>query len=640
MYMRTQLKAINEGHVVQHRSPIMATRQLLLPRSLVLSPRVQAPRTVMPVERYRVPLTTSSLVYGTPATGYRTVATPVQPPAAAPPNTCGPVMYRPVRSYHVKVSAFDQSLNTSGIPMASSSFVSATPAVPPASVALSGVDLVERRNALERGSPNREWLDESLSVPPAIRAALARLAPGGRGNQLTRHILAPVSEGTYSTLGYYDKRRVENNLRRFLEHIEEWWNENEESDVDLGKLFDKYVAAAEKALGESQRRSGGGSSSCGVHEPLFRQRLTSLSLWPAGLALGDKQEVFTSIVVPTAKALRGCSKAHRIPTLMTKSQFVERLMDVPFNVPDYPVPADKLTDRHPTSGEVATYLAEAVLEADLKEHEVVGIGPSSRHKAVLKDFTACGLVSVEELQALLFAHIAVGREHARNPLRCLTRDGLFPLKIVEAAVMKIIRRTVSLLPEWRTRNRSPSPEEALPRSARESIHSSPTSSPAGQNVPSMAYRRYTRDEEGGRVSSTVVEPEFEPPATMPAQTRCIGDAGPVRMEEYRRYREGRADADKPVALDWSSWRMPIADSPSKTGIRPADVAAGVECVNLEDSFGGGCEPGNNSFAVDGELDMVVLELHNECKGPFVLSMLVKCCREYIRLQSRKRRRRR
>ncbi|KAF4716076.1 putative aminopeptidase npepl1 [Perkinsus olseni] len=138
----------------------------------------------------------------------------------------------------------------------------------------------------------------------------------------------------------------------------------------------------------------------------------------------------------------------------------------------------------------------------------------------------------------------------------------------------------------------------------------------------MAYRRYTRDEEGGRVSSTVVEPEFEPPATMPAQTRCIGDAGPVRMEEYRRYREGRADASKPVALDWSSWRMPIADSPSKTGIRPADVAAGVECVNLEDSFGGGCEPGNNSFGVDGELDMVVLELHNECRGPFVVSMLI------------------
>ncbi|KAF4712323.1 putative aminopeptidase npepl1 [Perkinsus olseni] len=569
----------------------------------------EAPRTVMSIERYRAPLTTSSLVYGTPATGYRTLATPVQPPAAAPPNTCGPIMYRPVRSYHVKVCAFDQSLNTSAIPPASSSFVSATPAVPPASVALSGVNLLERRSALERGSPNREWLDESLSVPPAIRTALARLAPGGRGNQLTRHILAPVSEGSYSTLGYYDKRRVENNVRRFLEHIEEWWNENEESEVDLGKLFDKYVTATEKALGESQRRSGNGSSSCGVHEPIFRQRLTSLNLWPAGLGLGDKQEVFTSIVVPTAKALRGCSNAHRIPTLMTKSQFVERLVDVPFNVPDYPVPADKLTARHLSAGEVATYLAGAVLEADLKEHEVVGVGPSSRHKAVLKDFTACGLVSVEELQALLFAHIAVGREHARNPLRSVTRDGLFPLKIVEGAVMKIIRRTVSLLPEWRTR------------------------------VPS-AYRRYTREEEGGRASSTVVEPEFEPPATMPAQTRCIGDAGPVRMEEYRRYREGRVDASDPVALDWSSWRMPIADSPSKTGTRPADGAAGVECVNLEDSFGRGCEPGNNSFAVDGELDMVVLELHNECKGPFVLSMLVKCCREYIRLQSRKRRRRR
>ncbi|KAF4739213.1 hypothetical protein FOZ63_017751, partial [Perkinsus olseni] len=114
-----------------------------------------------------------------------------------------------------------------------------------------------------------------------------------------------------------------------------------------------------QALGGSQSRSGGGSSSCGVHEPIFRQRLTSLNLWPGGLALGDKQEVFTSIVVPTAKALRGCSKAHRIPTLMTKSQFVERLVDVPFNVPDYPVPADKLTARHLSAGEVATYLAEA-----------------------------------------------------------------------------------------------------------------------------------------------------------------------------------------------------------------------------------------------------------------------------------------
>ncbi|EER04485.1 hypothetical protein Pmar_PMAR008038 [Perkinsus marinus ATCC 50983] len=45
-----------------------------------------------------------------------------------------------------------------------------------------------------------------------------------------------------------------------------------------------------------------------------------------------------------------------------------------------------------------------------------------------------------------------------------------------------------------------------------------------------------------------------------------------------------------VALDWSSWRMPIVDSPSNGEVRPADVGAGVgESVNLKDSFD--CEEG-------------------------------------------------
>ncbi|KAF4681957.1 hypothetical protein FOZ60_011329 [Perkinsus olseni] len=198
---------------------------------------------------------------------------------------------------------------------------------------------------------------------------------------------------------YYDKRRVENILRRFLEHIEEWRNENEESEVDLGKLFDRYVAAAEK----------------------FEFVACWFDTWRQ--ARGLHQHCRTDSKGPQ-RLLQGASvRCHRIPTLMTKSQFVERLMDVPFNVPDYPVPADKLTARHLSAGEVATYLAEAVLEADLKEHEVVGVGPSSRRKAVLKDFTACGLVSVEELQALLFAQIAVGREHARSASEMQARFG-------------------------------------------------------------------------------------------------------------------------------------------------------------------------------------------------------------------------
>ncbi|EEQ98542.1 hypothetical protein Pmar_PMAR008427 [Perkinsus marinus ATCC 50983] len=94
-----------------------------------------------------------------------------------------------------------------------------------------------------------------------------------------------------------------------------------------------------------------------------------------------------------------------------------------------------------------------------------------------------------------------------------------------------------------------------------------------------------------------------------------------------------------VALDWSSWRMPIVDSPSKGEVRPADVGAGVgESVNLKDSLD--YEEGEGSLGDDEDLDVVVLALHNECKGPFILTTLVKCCREFIRLESRKRKRRR
>ncbi|KAF4674981.1 putative aminopeptidase npepl1 [Perkinsus chesapeaki] len=774
-YNRTVLNPIREGFVVQHRSPVLPTRHLptICPGSPIIQPRIQAPRTVMPVERFRAPLA-QSVMY-TPGPGYRSVGGHANSQTVVP-NTCGPAINRPPRSYHVTLPAFDQSLNTSGIQMPSRSFFSSAPVVPPATVAMPSVDVWERRKVLGGSSPNGEWLDESLSVPAGIRAALERLAPGGRGNQLTRYVLEPVAEGSYSTMGgslqpilapavklwidlcrYYDKRRVENNLRRFLENLEEWWNEREGVGValDLGILYDKYILAEVDAAVDG-----------GLYEPVFRKRISGLGLWPAELALGDKQEIFTAIVVQTARVLRECSKSHRIPTRMTKRQFVERMLDVPYNVPDYPVPSDKLADKLPT-GEVANKLAEAILEADLKDYDAAGVGVSYTGKAVLRDFTACGLVSSEELQSLLLA--SSGRsERRRWPLKGSTDDKLMvPLEVVEDALMKIIKKTIYLLPEWKSRNRSPSPpHQALPLSPRVSIGSSPNASPAAtaNRLPPafLPYRRVTREDECSRPSTTTMEPEFEPPSTMPAQTRCIGVEGPARMEAYRRFRQGKMDADKPpsksqaflprtigdnilsldgasieivkvvrvrlgwarpgatvahavsgvkrararylvcksarhampkvaatvarivlqaarnfsnaapraaaanagpgkcptlrechnrqdkarhryrshVVLDWSSWRMPIADSspPRNSSVRAADVAGGIEKVNLGDSVANGSErwqeDGRESPGLENELDIVVLELHNECKGPFVLSVLAKCCREYIKMQSR------
>ncbi|EER04486.1 hypothetical protein Pmar_PMAR008039 [Perkinsus marinus ATCC 50983] len=77
------------------------------------------------------------------------------------------------------------------------------------------------------------------------------MCPSGRGNRLTRHILAPVLEGNYSTVGYYDKRRVENNLRRLVEHVEEWWSAREENEVDFGTLYDKFIWVGLVASGVS-----------------------------------------------------------------------------------------------------------------------------------------------------------------------------------------------------------------------------------------------------------------------------------------------------------------------------------------------------------------------------------------------------
>lgn len=268
--------------------------------------------------------------------------------------------------------------------------------VEPSDPSLSTLNMQERENAVAK------FFREA---PPSSSAAASLLTAGPR----------------MDVAQYYEKRRVQTGLRRLLESLQELFLiEVDAQASDLSPIFDALCAtraAAGCRSAASATASGRMCEGVALTEMQLCGAIEELSGWPPELTPGDRLEICSAILVPSLASARARLEGQQTPRqLVTRHAFCDGLDRVPFNLPDFPVPAHVL---HPgllpqTPQAFVRGQIESVAKAVAATFCMDRTG-SDR----VKDFFLSGLLSLEEVQRAL--------------------PKLVPYALVEDAVALIVR---------------------------------------------------------------------------------------------------------------------------------------------------------------------------------------------------------
>jgi len=481
----------------------------------------------------------------------------------------------------------------------------------------------------------------------AIQNTVAMLPPSP-GNTLADFLAGVVSgdiepamchssEARLDPTRYWEKRRVQNSLRRLLEALQECVAADIEMPVgDLSaKAFDQALQMA-PSVG---RMDAAMTSS--LDEGAFNRALEALGAWPPELSAADRCEVFAALRTPSVAAVRALSKGQPLPAELTRRMFCESLARVPFNLPDFPVPTHLLR----SSGNIGVLdVAEAVATAFCME-------PTGLEH--VKDFFLCGLLSLEEIQAALPFHAAE--------------------RLVEEAVSRIIRAGAEhfTMREWQSlviaARTSPPPEagmadiveEELPQASAPSCEQLPClSSPAPQyrqvpaappvqvqapvlatfqpmqgdgasplaaatSLASAEDRKVFEAAQQGAPSRPQPTPVSHVPMTEPLPCRQPRSEDPVR------FRMGQGQH----VINWSTTPWGRSSAGMDNG-HQADQGAGFlagqqQQPQQQQGLSLTVSPANRSRAgSEDAVRLISMDMHNECLGPFLALAFVRCCQLY------------
>lgn len=222
--------------------------------------------------------------------------------------------------------------------------------------------------------------------------------------------------------GFWDKRRVQNLLRRLRESLQDNFDPGG-ADIAAVAFHEMVRWAQPMGLLQSgpdvEAAPDAPPAEPGFAEAALNQTLEKLNLWPPELSPGDRSEVFTALRVPSMDSVRALHVGRPLRKRVTQRLFCEALCKVPFNLPDFPVPTHLLTnDSSIDSKQVAQAIASTFAAGQ------VGLEG-------IQDFWLSGLVSLEEIQLAL--------------------PFLVKHSMVEDAVLRIIRTGAAALTqqEWR-----------------------------------------------------------------------------------------------------------------------------------------------------------------------------------------------
>eukprot|EP00397_Hematodinium_sp_SG-2012_P019889 GEMP01020462.1.p1 GENE.GEMP01020462.1~~GEMP01020462.1.p1 ORF type:complete len:680 (+),score=151.72 GEMP01020462.1:400-2439(+) len=442
-------------------------------------------------------------------------------------------------------------------------------------------------------------LDDSESdvpIPPAIQRAMRALVshtPEG-GNAFAAFLLG--YEEPAKVIAYWEGRRIQNSLRRFLERMEESkimvslqgkervrfrvvhdsFRPQKQNEQLVPVVFRKILVAAKREVEEW------------IEQKEFIDACEKFKLWPPELEMADKVEVFCALCVTSRQSARNFRALYgrrgldwmNTNVVITQQTFCQGLSDVPFNLPDFPVPEHyfDLDGRgRPQKGSLKIDVAAAIASLFLPESD----GMDS-----MKDFFSSDLVSVEEIQVAL--------------------PRLWPVKLVVEACTWIIRCAVPhftneqwniLVKDVRQRNYDDSLMAQTTAQLRQ-LEEEMESMPMVDEDPKMYSPRgvFTgqRDEHTGR----------KVPVTCPLPPREINEQ--CVQWDYSDPAQTQAQL-----VDWTH--------PSE--IAPADQGAGGQAPSKFSIFA-------INQAANTDVMWLSAELHSEIRGPFLALAFGKCCELY------------
>jgi len=264
-------------------------------------------------------------------------------------------------------------------------------------------------------------LEESNYFLSVYDERLAELAKAKTENALKRFFqdvrcnsanLAVLSQPHMDVAMYWEKRRVQNLLRRVLEALQEWGGVEGDAWLnESGQVFDKLAHLVE----------GSGTLDCEgpddpqLDEQQFHDILEKAGLWPRDLGGTDRSEVFYAVVTPSLAIARSTLERAEQKATLGRRSFFEGFAFLPYNLPDFPVP----THLNPGVGQMTP--SQFTEEQSLQVAQAVATIFCMERTGLdrIKDFFMTGLVSLEEIQAAL--------------------PRLMPYTLVEEAVLRIIR---------------------------------------------------------------------------------------------------------------------------------------------------------------------------------------------------------
>jgi hypothetical protein len=475
---------------------------------------------------------------------------------------------------------------------------------------------------------------DDINIGLSIRDAVEKLPPSppntfpdfidrvSSGQQIPAGC-SPENRILIDVASFWENRRVQNLLRRVLEKFQEHQSTQDADDheLDTGRAFDEIMDVAQRELGWR--------NTDGFDDRIFIEAMQKLGVWPPEMSDLDKQEVFLALTVNSATVVRSLVQGQPRPHLLVRRMFLEGLLYVPFNLPDFPVPTDQLTNtatNDSTVPEVARQIA-AIFNTEGDGHRRV------------KDFYLCGLLSLEEIQVALPRLVPHGLV-AEACLRIIRRSKQF---FPDAQWSKYVEQVRSNPDYYANEIQEPPQQELREQRPQEPNLEAPerpllTHAQAVPNVePPHAWTQPFRQPDlespvaGGVADAGEREPGLvgrpSPPATMPLPSRAAKEETAVSyatavssdMPPSNAERRSR-EAERGQLIDWAGSRTVQADI-SELG-QEGDAAAGVSRQD-EDSR---LEPAR--FANDDPVLWVSMEMMSECHGPYLAKAFGKCCDHY------------